>query len=380
MFIAEKADRILEQAKSWAGSATSWTEFSNRLFSQDDGLVAKTFPRMTERQQFYDSVQYGKVNELLLSLIKRFGVADGAAPMKSGKFVVRVPKSLHQVLEVEAGAEGISLNQLALTKLSIRLKDSTDLTRSLIVEAYKQVHDGYSCDRVIVDPVYNRRFLEQCRKVGLTQSDYELNHSLMGIRKSGKAVLPPATKKPQIPDYDGYLFASEIAFRYLQQREGVALDTVLCDPQLRERFDEIAGRLAPNYSPFKLRMGALYLRKTHKLKPEVVDGPLYDFVRAGRIGDVNLSDLPELPGAYGFYENVRPIYAGETNMLRHRIKLHLQHSGQMFLPQWLELGFEANLELRFFAFPEFSSKDDRVRWLMQFINKEKPTLNYQIAA
>lgn len=36
----------------------------------------------------------------------------------SGKFVVRIPKSLHQALTIEAEQEGVSLNQYALYKLS----------------------------------------------------------------------------------------------------------------------------------------------------------------------------------------------------------------------------------------------------------------------
>ncbi len=37
----------------------------------------------------------------------------------SGKFVVRLPKSLHQRLAIEADKEGVSLNQLALYKLAL---------------------------------------------------------------------------------------------------------------------------------------------------------------------------------------------------------------------------------------------------------------------
>ena len=36
----------------------------------------------------------------------------------SGKFVVRIPKTLHQSLAIEAEQEGVSLNQYALYKLS----------------------------------------------------------------------------------------------------------------------------------------------------------------------------------------------------------------------------------------------------------------------
>lgn len=37
----------------------------------------------------------------------------------SGKFVVRLPKSLHQRLAIEADKEGVSLNQLVLYKLAL---------------------------------------------------------------------------------------------------------------------------------------------------------------------------------------------------------------------------------------------------------------------
>ena len=37
----------------------------------------------------------------------------------SGKFVVRLPKSLHQRLVIEAEKEGVSLNQLVLYKLAL---------------------------------------------------------------------------------------------------------------------------------------------------------------------------------------------------------------------------------------------------------------------
>ena len=40
----------------------------------------------------------------------------------SGRFNVRVPKSLHAALASEAEAEGVSLNQLVVAKLAMRLQ------------------------------------------------------------------------------------------------------------------------------------------------------------------------------------------------------------------------------------------------------------------
>ncbi|MBI3412172.1 MAG: toxin-antitoxin system HicB family antitoxin [Planctomycetes bacterium] len=40
----------------------------------------------------------------------------------SGKFNVRIPKSLHAALACEAEAEGVSLNQLVVAKLALHLQ------------------------------------------------------------------------------------------------------------------------------------------------------------------------------------------------------------------------------------------------------------------
>ena len=49
---------------------------------------------------------------------------EGATPQnKSGRFVVRLPVSLHAALEREAKAEGVSLNQLVVAKLAAQLRD-----------------------------------------------------------------------------------------------------------------------------------------------------------------------------------------------------------------------------------------------------------------
>jgi len=46
---------------------------------------------------------------------------EGVTPQKSGRFVVRVPRSLHAALDREAAAEGVSLSQLVVAKLAVRL-------------------------------------------------------------------------------------------------------------------------------------------------------------------------------------------------------------------------------------------------------------------
>lgn len=40
---------------------------------------------------------------------------------RSGRFLVRIPKTLHAALVAESRREGVSLNQLVLSKLSISI-------------------------------------------------------------------------------------------------------------------------------------------------------------------------------------------------------------------------------------------------------------------
>ena len=74
-----------------------------------------------------ESSEYREIQELLHGLIERDGLVEGATPAKSGKFVVRVPKSLHAALWREARDEGVSLNQLVVSKLSTPLEKSMAL-------------------------------------------------------------------------------------------------------------------------------------------------------------------------------------------------------------------------------------------------------------
>jgi site-specific DNA-methyltransferase (adenine-specific) len=371
-----KAQNIVEEAKVLASKVDSWVTFSNAISDPEDGLIAKTFPKPRERQAFFNSPQYEEINQILLDLIRRLGLTKGPASSKSGKFLVRVPRTVHQALEIEAEAEGVSLNQLAASKLAASLKHSTGVTE--IAEAFRQVHDGYSTDRVVIDPELNARFLQRCRELGLTQSDYQLNHKLFDIRKSTKVLLPKTTKPYRFDDYDDYEFASEIAFRYLQRKDGVSLDRVLCDPETRRKFDEIALRLAPEQTVLKLRSAALNLRKTHRLRPpKGATTPEYDLVSAGPVRRINLDNVPALPGMYVFFDSARPVFAGETEKLRGRIERHLKISGARGLPDWLEVG-GADLELKFLATPAVG-RQERLGWVMRFVNRERPVLNYQNA-
>jgi len=376
MSLERKANRVLDEAKRLAGEVASWADFSAALFDYSTGLVPKTFPDEMERQAFFDSKQYLEINALLTGLMKKFGVVKGSVPQKSGKFLVRVPKTIHQKLENEAKTEGVSLNLLAVTKLSRPLDEAAGMPKAddVIIEAFNSVHEGHSTDWIIVEPYHNRLFIEQCQKANLSLNEYQLNHLLMNVRKNpkNKGKLNPTTRRSGFSDYDDCAFAAEIAIRILQRTRGVTLDRVLCDPALRSHFDEMAMRLAPGQTDLKLRCAALNLRKTHRLQPVDLNSDSYDLVSAGPVKRISLSSIASLPGTYVFYDHTRPIYAGETENLKKRIGMHLEAG----LPEWLGAKDDDDFVLKIQNLPS-AKRDHRLKWLTAFINRERPVLNYQ---
>ncbi len=85
----------------------------------------------------------------------------------------------------------------------------------------------------------------------------------MRLRKAGKLIVP-VQKRTEFSwsDYDEFLFASEIAWSEMKGHG--TLDDILCDPELADKFDEIARSLSPGFSSLQYRWGALTLRKKSK--------------------------------------------------------------------------------------------------------------------
>jgi len=116
---------ILKSAQDAASSVENWADLSNALFNPVDGLITKAFPSREEREAFLKTNEYQAIRKLLLSAMESSGLVSGATPEKSGRFVVRLPKSLHAALEREAVHEGVSLNQLVVAKLAVQLSQLT---------------------------------------------------------------------------------------------------------------------------------------------------------------------------------------------------------------------------------------------------------------
>jgi hypothetical protein len=97
----------------------TWVEANNAIYSPG-GPFVRLFPTKADRAAFARTKERGQIDELIDSLPD-----PPVGPQRreySGKFNVRIPKSLHAALVSEAEVEGVSLNQLVLAKLALHLR------------------------------------------------------------------------------------------------------------------------------------------------------------------------------------------------------------------------------------------------------------------
>lgn len=388
---------LLETAREAGEVASSWADFSNALFNPDDGILVKAFPSKAERAAFIESDEYRQIKALVRKAQARTGLVDGATPTKSGRLLVRLPKSMHEALDHEAEAEGVSLNQLVVAKLALQFSKIRESGRKewvpTVVQAYAEVRatagDGMAAseDRVVVDPTLDTRFLTKCRELGATESDFDLNKRLFYARKKGYTTHLPKVPKFLIPRHrmDQYQYASEMALRYVQKKEmeqswrEVSLDTILCDPLLVAAFDSFASRIAPGFPAFEYRWGALGLRKAGRYMKEAMAIDVPSFEDLGRTTSLDLDRVPNEQGLYLVQNRGESVFIGETQNLRTRIKRHLEVSGAPLIPGWLYSGAEGETRLGVVPLPKVLDSVLKATELRAILSLT-PMLNFPRAA
>jgi predicted HicB family RNase H-like nuclease len=116
-----RAQELLDFARNLQNSGLTWVEANNAIYGPG-GRFVKLFPTKADRLAFARTAESHKIDELVDSLPEPD--VRSSREEYSGKFVVRVPKSLHAALAAEAEVEGVSLNQLVVAKLAVQLASS----------------------------------------------------------------------------------------------------------------------------------------------------------------------------------------------------------------------------------------------------------------
>lgn len=123
----QMAKEFVSFARRVAEEEAAWADWHNIVFGVE-GEFVKRFPKEADRETFFDSAYHVEVQAIEQALREGKTIAEYTLPVTtaSGKFVIRLPKSLHRALVIEAKDEGVSLNQLIMSKLSISLKRLVD--------------------------------------------------------------------------------------------------------------------------------------------------------------------------------------------------------------------------------------------------------------
>lgn len=204
-----------------------------------------------------------------------------------------------------------------------------------ITTAFENSRQGFSVDRVVADPTLNADFLAECQRLGLTASPATLNRALINLRKSG-GLRRIQSARTSFPGEDQYGFAVEMTVRFMERRDGVSLDDIVCDPRLATEFDALAGAISPGFSSLEYRWAALNLRKASRLSPEIlarVAPPVR--ILSFPVSSLDLNQIPLEQGLYLFFTASSCLYVGEAENLFNRLKRHLDHSDNKGLAQWM---------------------------------------------
>jgi hypothetical protein len=162
---------------------------------------------------------------------------------------------------------------------SLPVKFTRDQDR-LVARAFEDVREGASIDALLWDKDLARRFMERCRALKLTLPAAALVLRLMRIRKDPRLLarygikLSPTTRSdPHLSIVAQYAHVIEFALVRLRYRYGAAsIDIILADPELGERFEQVAHAVAPNLTSIQLRLGALYIRKIRHFAKRKAEG------------------------------------------------------------------------------------------------------------
>lgn len=233
----------------------------------------------------------------------------------------------------------------------------------LASQAYLAMLRAMPEDHVVIDPEANQEFVNRCRLLGASVSEYTLNKALLNVRKAGKwhrglerGTAPSLDR--EVLDRVGY--AAEMAARLVQLRaietgaDHPTVDRILCDPTLRELFDEAVCGVAPGFSVYEYRLAAFSYRKSGRestvrlgqtLAPdwEVDDAPFRS---------LDPDDAPAAPGVYRIDAGSRALFVSATLNLRSRLLAHLAVGDrQTLLPPSLWDPPRGKLVVRWFEAP-----------------------------
>ncbi|MGH7243392.1 MAG: hypothetical protein ACREJD_08255 [Phycisphaerales bacterium] len=233
----------------------------------------------------------------------------------------------------------------------------------IVSQAYLAMIRAMPEDHVVIEPTANQEFVSRCRLLGANVSEFVLNKALLNVRKAGN--LHRGLERSSAPSLDRQAldkvgYAAEMAARLVQMRaieagaDHPTVDRILCDPMLRDLFDDAVQTVAPGYSAYEYRLAAFSYRKSGRastLRLGQSSVPGWD-VDDASFSHLDPDDAPITPGVYRIDAGSRTLFVSATLNLRNRLLAHLAAGDrQTLLPSSLWDPPRGKLVVRWFEAP-----------------------------
>jgi predicted HicB family RNase H-like nuclease len=112
---ADRCQQTLDVAEEAFAQTGSWVVFFREVLGIE-GVVATLFPEPEEYQRFLQGPEHATLQEMLAAIRSQDrSKADSVEPERM--ITIRIPRSLHEKLQQESSACGLSINKLAISKL-----------------------------------------------------------------------------------------------------------------------------------------------------------------------------------------------------------------------------------------------------------------------
>ena len=244
-----------------------------------------------------------------------------------------------------------------------------------VIAAYLASAGDHSVDYLLCDPELSAAFVQANRDSGNDGNEVLWLTTLLKLRKSKKLPSSKArsgngSKRRRISfaQMDEYSYASEIAMQLLSVDFGQTIDRLLSKKSSASQFDQLAGQLAPGFTPFEYRWAALAIRKrAHSAKSAgILDAGKWRTRRLPTWKDlIQLSGTAEYGGVYVVSGGSTVLYVGETENIARRLNSILAN------PNWMELGPTRGVAIK-------CEENSRLGIQSALIGRMKPTMNFRM--
>lgn len=110
----EKQEEIKQAAETLYAKRPDWVTFYREMLGLR-GMIRRRYPTLSSLADFEQTEVYQTVQLMLTELRKQTVAANPEEPTRV--ITVRIPKSLHEALRIEAHEHRTSMNKLCISKL-----------------------------------------------------------------------------------------------------------------------------------------------------------------------------------------------------------------------------------------------------------------------